>query len=147
MTEKKATFSAEERAAMKEYAAEKRNQAKFAKTAAEKAANLKMCTNAIAKMSPKDKKIAGAIHKIVLEVAPQLAAKTWYGMPAYANEEGKPVLFVQSGDKFKTRYCTLGFTDSAKLDKGEAWPSAYAVTEFNAATDKLIRQLVKKAAA
>ena len=145
MAEKKATFSAEERAAMKEYAAEKRGQAKVAKTASEKAANLKMCTDAIAKMSPKDKKIASAIHKIVLEVAPQLSAKTWYGMPAYANAEGKPVLFVQSGDKFKTRYCTLGFTDAALLDKGEAWPSAYAIAEMSPAAEKLVRQLVARA--
>ena len=130
---------------MKEYATEKRNQAKVAKTEAEKAANLKMCTEAIKKMSPTDKKIATAIHKIVLEVAPSLAAKTWYGMPAYANAEGKPVLFIQSGDKFKTRYCTLGFTDSARLDKGEAWPSSYAITEMSPVVEKLVRQLVARA--
>ncbi len=145
MVEKKQTFSAEERAAMKEYAAEKRAQAKIAKTEAEHSANLKMCTDAIAKLGPADRKLATAVHKLVLKAAPQLRPKTWYGMPAYANADGNPVLFFQAGEKFKTRYSTLGFTHHAKLDKGDAWPTAYAIDKMSPATEKLVLQLVAKA--
>lgn len=145
MADKKATFSAEERAAMKEYAAEKRAQAKVAKTEAEHKANLKMCTDSIAKLGPADRKLATAVHKLVLKAAPELKPKTWYGMPAYANADGNPVLFFQAGEKFKTRYSTLGFTHHAKLDKGDAWPTSYAIAEMSEATEKLVLQLVARA--
>lgn len=146
MAEKKSTFSAEEKAAMKEYAAEKRNQAKVAKTAAEKAANLKMCTDAIKKMIPADRKIVQAIHEIVLEEAPHLQPKTWYGMPAYANAEGKPVLFCQDAAKFKNRYVTIGFTMHATLDKGESWPISWAILEMTPELNKKLRTVIKQAA-
>ena len=99
---------------------------------------------AIAAMRPKDRAIARRIHKIVTAAAPDLAPKTWYGMPAYARE-GKIVCFFQSGQKFKTRYATLGFNEAANLDKGAMWPVAFALKQLSDAEEAKIRTLVKKA--
>jgi uncharacterized protein YdhG (YjbR/CyaY superfamily) len=100
----------------------------------------------IAGMKEPDRSIAKRLHAIVKADAPELSPRTWYGSPAYSNRDGKVVLFFQDAQKFKTRYGTLGFSDSARLDDGAMWPVAYAVKEMNAAVEEKIRALVKKAA-
>ena len=105
----------------------------------------KAVQGALAKMTPKDRALGKKIHAIVKEAAPDLTPKTWYGMPAYANKEGKPVIFFRDAAKFKERYAMLGFNDSAKLDKGNSWPIAFAIKELTPADEKAIRALVKKA--
>ncbi len=129
-------FSAEEKEAM-------RAAAKEAKKG--KANGLDDLLAAIKAMSPDERAIGERIHKIVTEVAPGLAPKTWYGMPAWADENGKAVCFFQPAGKFKARYSTLGFNDSAKLDDGNMWPTAYGVTKIGDAEEKKIAALVKKA--
>jgi uncharacterized protein YdhG (YjbR/CyaY superfamily) len=99
----------------------------------------------IAKMQGPDRDLAKRLHAIVTAAAPGLAPKTWYGMPAYARN-GKVVCFFQSAQKFKTRYATLGFSDSANLDDGAMWPTAFALTELTAADEAKIAALVQKAA-
>lgn len=99
----------------------------------------------IAAMPQPDREMAERIHAIVKANAPMLSSKTWYGMPAWAKDENV-VCFFQSGQKFKTRYATLGFSDKAKLDDGPMWPSAFALTELGAEEEKKIAALVKKAA-
>ena len=145
MAEKTEGFTAGERAAMKERAAELRAEAKRAKAADKQAADLQALLDAIAAMPDDDRDIATGIHRIVTEVAPQLAPKTWYGMPAYADGEGKAVIFVQVSSKFGVRYSTLGFQDGAHLDDGTIWPTAYAVTALDAASEKRIADLVRQA--
>ena len=135
-----ATFSADEKAAMREYAAEKKKQnAKGPKLDGE--AEL---LSKIAAMNPTDRKLAERVHAIVKATAPQLESKTWYGMPAYALN-GKTVCFFQNGSKFKTRYSTLGFSDTAKLDEGNMCPNSYALKSLTAADEKRIAELLKKA--
>jgi uncharacterized protein YdhG (YjbR/CyaY superfamily) len=124
-------FTAEERAAMKERAKDREG---------EKAVLAK-----IAEMPPSDRAMAKRIHAIVKANAPSLSPKTWYGMPAYA-KDGKVVCFFQSAHKFKSRYATLGFNDSANLDKGAMWPTSFALKELTATEQKKIGALVKKAA-
>ena len=131
-------LSAGEIAAMKETLKERKLA--LSKEEAEKAA-----LDAIAAMKEPDRRMAKRIHAIIKDSAPALSAKTWYGMPAYANEEGKIVCFFQTGQKFKTRYATFGFNDTAKLDEGSMWPTAYALTELTAAEEARISALVKKA--
>ena len=92
-----------------------------------------------------DRALGKRIHAIVKENAPDLTPKTWYGMPAYANKDGKVVFFFRNAEKFKERYAMLGFNDSAKLDKGSMWPIAFALTKLTAADETKIRALVKKA--
>jgi uncharacterized protein YdhG (YjbR/CyaY superfamily) len=101
---------------------------------------------ALAEMSPEDRKLGERIHALVKENAPALTPKTWYGMPAYANKDGKVVCFFRSAGKFKERYAMFGFNDSAHLDDGAIWPIAYAVTELTAADETKLGKLVKKAA-
>lgn len=137
--EKAAVFSDEERAAMKEYVQEKR---RGPRKDADGESDL---MEKIAAMAQPDRGMAERIHAIVKANAPALTARTWYGMPAWARD-GNVVCFFQSGQKFKTRYATLGFSDQAKLDDGRMWPSAYAVTELGPAEEKRIAALVKKAA-
>jgi uncharacterized protein YdhG (YjbR/CyaY superfamily) len=96
-------------------------------------------------MSPKDRALGKRLHALVTETAPDLVPKTWYGMPAYANKDGKVVVFFRNAGKFKERYAMLGFNDSAKLDDGAMWPIAYALTELGAADEAKIRKLVKRA--
>ena len=100
---------------------------------------------AIAAMSPQDRAIAKRLHELVKATAPDLTPKTWYGMPAYANKDGKVVCFFRDAGKFKERYAMFGFNDSAKLDDGSMWPVAFAVTKLTAADEAKIRALVKKA--
>jgi hypothetical protein len=102
---------------------------------------------ALAEMTPSDRALGKKIHAIVKETAPGLTPKTWYGMPAYANKDGKVVVFFRDAGKFKERYAMLGFNDSASLDDGSMWPIAYALTKLTTADEKKIRALVKKAVA
>jgi uncharacterized protein YdhG (YjbR/CyaY superfamily) len=130
-------FSAEERAAMKERAAELKAEAR--KADGESALLAK-----IAEMPKADRVMAERIHAIVKASAPGLSPKTWYGMPAYA-QDGKVVCYFQSADKFKARYATFGFSDDANLDEGAMWPTSFALKELTAAGEKKIAALVKKA--
>lgn len=134
---KSATFSAEERAAMRERA--KEQKAEKDKVEGESAVLAK-----IDEMSRSDRAMAKRIHEIVKANAPGLTPKLWYGMPAYA-KDGKVVCFFQSAEKFKTRYATLGFSDEANLDSGGFWPTAYGIGKVTAADEKKIGALVKKA--
>jgi uncharacterized protein YdhG (YjbR/CyaY superfamily) len=139
-------FSAEERAAMKQRAAELRSESKKgAKKAASKADGLQAVLEAIAKMAPDDRALAERLHVTVTGAAPQLSPKTYYGMPAYANADGKVVVFFQDSGKFKYRYSTLGFQDTAHLDEGEMWPVSYAIGEWSPAVEKRIAELVRAA--
>jgi uncharacterized protein YdhG (YjbR/CyaY superfamily) len=130
-------FTAEERAAMKERARELKASGKKAD---EEAAVLAK----IAEMPEPDRSMAERLHAVIKASAPDLSPKTWYGMPAYA-KDGKIVCFFQSAQKFKSRYATFGFNDTAKLDEGTMWPTAFALTELTAADDKRIGALVKTA--
>ena len=130
-------LSKEEKAAMRALAAERRK--KF--TPEEHAAEVR---EVIAKMAPADREIGEAFYRIVSTVAPELAAKTFYGMAAFA-KDGKVVCFVQDSGKFKTRYCTIGFQQDANLDDGDMWPTAFAVTKLTPAVEKRIADLVKRA--
>jgi uncharacterized protein YdhG (YjbR/CyaY superfamily) len=135
-------FSAEERAAMKERAAELRAEGK---KGAKKADGLPAVLDRIAEMAPADRAIAERVHLAVTTAAPDLAPKTWYGMPAYANADGKIVLFFQDAGKFKYRYCTLGFQDAANLDDGDMWPASFALKAWSPAVEKKVTALVKSA--
>ena len=131
MSQKTAKFTAEERAAMKARAKdEEGEQAVLAK---------------IAEMPDADRSMAERLHAIVRATAPSLSPKTWYGMPAYANKDGKVVCYFQSADKFKSRYATFGFNDTANLDQGAMWPTSFALRGLTAAEEKKIGALVKKA--
>jgi uncharacterized protein YdhG (YjbR/CyaY superfamily) len=129
-------FTKEEREAMKERSRELRG----AKTDGEADVQDK-----IAEMSGSDRALAKKIHAIVKKSAPDLTPRTWYGMPAYANEDGKVVCFFQSAGKFKSRYATLGFSDKAGLDDGEMWPTSFALKKVTGAEEKRISALVKQA--
>jgi uncharacterized protein YdhG (YjbR/CyaY superfamily) len=131
-------FTAEERAAMRERAQELKAEAR--KEDGERALLAK-----IAEMPAADRALATRVHKIVTASAPSLVPKTWYGMPAYANEDEKIVCFFQSADKFKARYATFGFGDTANLDTGAMWPTSFALTKLTAADEKKLAALVKKA--
>jgi uncharacterized protein YdhG (YjbR/CyaY superfamily) len=134
-------FTADERAAMRERAKELKAEAR---RGADRAQGEKDLLEKIAQMPPADRAIAKRLHAIITATAPELAPKTWYGMPAYA-KDGKNVCFFQAADKFKARYATLGFTDSANLDQGSMWPTSFAVKKLTAAEETKIRALVKKA--
>jgi uncharacterized protein YdhG (YjbR/CyaY superfamily) len=134
MADKKG-FTAEERAAMKERARElKRGTADGEHDVLEK----------IAELPEPDRAMAERIHAIVMDAAPALTPRTWYGMPAYALD-GKVVCFFQSAQKFKSRYATLGFNDAAKLDDGSMWPTAFALVRLTSKEEAKIRALVEKA--
>src|SRR4026207_252288 len=135
-------FTAEERAAMKERAAELRAEGK---KGAKKADGLQAVLEAIEKMAPEDRALAERVHVAVTSTAPDLAPKTWYGMPAYANEDGKVVVFFQDSGKFNYRYSTLGFQDTANLDDGDLWPVSYALMAWSPAVEKTVVGLVKAA--
>ena len=130
-------FTDEERAAMKQRAQE-------LKADAEKADGERDVLTKIAAMSVPDRAMAERLHAIITASAPALAPKTWYGMPAYARD-GKIVCFFQPAEKFKTRYATFGFNDSANLDEGALWPVAFALKELTAADEAKIGALVQKA--
>jgi uncharacterized protein YdhG (YjbR/CyaY superfamily) len=135
-------FSADEKAAMKERAKELKAEERAKK---DKDAGERDVLEKIAEMPESDRIIAERIHAIVKANAPELSPKTWYGMPAYANKDGKIVCFFTAADKFKSRYATLGFNDDANLDEGHMWPTAYALTKLTAAEEAKIAALVKKA--
>jgi uncharacterized protein YdhG (YjbR/CyaY superfamily) len=137
-TDARSTFTADERAAMRERAAELKAEARHAD--GESAVLAK-----IAEMKGADRAMAKRLHAIVKANAPTLVPKTWYGMPAYA-KDGKVVCFFQSAGKFKTRYATFGFTDEANLDRGVMWPTGFALKELTADGEKKLAALVKKAA-
>jgi uncharacterized protein YdhG (YjbR/CyaY superfamily) len=130
-------FTAEEKAAMRERARE-------LKASASKADAERDVLEKIAEMSQPDRAMAERLHALIKASAPALSPRTWYGMPAYA-KDGKVVCFFQSGQKFKSRYATLGFSDKANLDKGAMWPTAFALKGLTAAEEKKIAALVKKA--
>ena len=131
-------FTDEELAAARETARERKLA--LTKEQAEKAVLEK-----IAEMPEPDRSMAKRIHAIIKENAPALSAKTWYGMPAYANQDGKIICFFQTGQKFGSRYATFGFQDSANLDEGVMWPTSFALKGLTATEEKRIEALVKKA--
>ena len=132
-------FTDDEKAAM-------RNRARELKAEAEKADGESAALAAIAAMQEPDRSMAKRIHAIIKDSAPALLPKTWYGMPSYANKDGKVVCFFQTAQKFNTRYSTFGFNDTANLDEGAMWPVAFALKELTAAEEARINALVKKAA-
>ena len=148
MAERKAAkkaqgFTAEEKAAMKNRAQELKAEARANK---DKAEGENAVVAAIAAMKEPDRSMAKRLHAIIKDSAPALAPKTWYGMPAYTNKDGKVVCFFQTAQKFNTRYATLGFNDTANLDEGAMWPVAFALKELTAAEEARISELVKRAA-
>ena len=136
------TFTKEEREAMRERARELKAEARRSASRADGERDLQ---EKIAEMPEADRELATRIHAIVTKTAPGLLPKTWYGMPAYANDDGKVVCFFQSAEKFKSRYATLGFNADAKLDEGSMWATSFALTKLTAADEKRIATLVKKA--
>jgi uncharacterized protein YdhG (YjbR/CyaY superfamily) len=132
-------FTAEERAAMRE-------RAKELKAEAQKADGERAVLVKIAEMQGPDRAMAERLHEIVKASAPSLSPKTWYGMPSYANKDGKVVCFFQSAQKFDARYATFGFSDKANLDEGAMWPTSFALKELTAAAEATIGALVKRAA-
>ncbi|WP_345803315.1 hypothetical protein AAIB33_09610 [Microbacterium sp. AZCO] len=142
----KSGFSADERAAMRQRAAELKAQERKGKSAEEKAAiDRQDLLDAIAGMEDSDRTIAQGIDDIVASVAPHLASKTWYGFPAYTRG-GKVVLFFKPAAKFKDRYATLGFETSAQLDDGQMWPTSYAILSLTDADKERVAELVRRAA-
>jgi uncharacterized protein YdhG (YjbR/CyaY superfamily) len=130
-------FSAEERAAMRE-------RAKELRAGEDRADGERAVREKIAEMPKPDRALAERLHAIITASAPDLSPKTWYGMPAYA-KDGDIVCFFQSASKFKSRYATLGFSDNANLDKGDMWPTYFALKKLTGAEEKKIQALVKKA--
>jgi uncharacterized protein YdhG (YjbR/CyaY superfamily) len=137
-------FSDEEKAAMQERAKEQKAAARRTPRA-KKADGESDLLAKIAEMPKSDRVMAERFHAIVKANAPGLSPKTWYGMPAYANEAGKIVCFFQAADKFKARYATFGFDEAANLDEGNLWPTSWALTKLTAAEEAKIAALVKKA--
>jgi uncharacterized protein YdhG (YjbR/CyaY superfamily) len=135
-------FNAEERAAMKERAAELRAEGK---KGAKRADGLQAVLDRIEQMAPEDRALAERVHVTVTATAPDLSPKTWYGMPAYANADGKVVVFFQDATKFKYRYSTLGFQEAANLDDDDMWPVSYALLGWSPVVKKKVVELVKAA--
>lgn len=135
-----AGFSAEERAAMKARAAELRAEGK-------KAEGLQAVLDSIAQMTPDDRALAERVHATITATAPELSPKTWYGMPAYANADGKIVVAFKNSGKFNLRYSTLEFQDAANLDQDDMWPVSYALGKWGPAVEKQVTTLVKAAVA
>ena len=140
-TQKSKGFTDEERAAMKERARELKAEGRRGKKEADGESDL---LAKIAEMPEPDRGMAERLHALITASAPALSPKTWYGMPAYA-KDGKVVCFFQSAAKFKSRYATLGFNDTASLDDGAMWPTSFALKELTAAEEARIGVLVKKA--
>ncbi len=132
---KKGGFTAEEKAAMKA-------RAKELKAAQDGESAVR---ESLAKMAPDDRALGERLHELIKGTAPELTPKTWYGMPAYANREGKAVCYFRDAGKFKERYAMLGFNDSANLDDGSMWPIAYALTRLTKSDEKRIAKLVEQA--
>ena len=143
MAEKAAGLSKEEREAVKQRAAELRAQEKAGKS---RAAGEQAVREAIAALPDNDRALAEGIDRIVSEVAPQLVPRTWYGFPAYANEDGKIVVFFKAASKYTTRYSTLGFEEAAQLDDGDLWLTSFAVLALTPETEKTIAEHIRRAA-
>ena len=141
-TRKSKGFSDEEKAAMKERAKELKAEARANKDRAEGESDV---LAKIAELQGTDRAMAKRIHEIIKASAPALSPKTWYGMPAYANQDGKVVCFFTPASKFNARYATFGFNDDANLDEGAMWPTSFALKELTAAEEEKIGALVKKA--
>jgi uncharacterized protein YdhG (YjbR/CyaY superfamily) len=135
-------FTAAERAAMKQRAGELRAEGR---QGAKKADGLQAALESIAKMAPEDRVIAERVHATVSANAPELLPKTWYGMPAYANAEGKVVVSFKNSGKFNTRYSTLEFQDAANLDDGDLWPVSFALQKWSPAVEQKVVELVTAA--
>jgi uncharacterized protein YdhG (YjbR/CyaY superfamily) len=135
-------FTAQELAAMKERAAELRAEGK---KGAKKADGLQALLDRVAQMAPADRALAERVHVVVTREAPDLLPKTYYGMPAYADADGKVVIFYQDSGKFGVRYSTLGFQDTARLDDGDMWPVSYALTTWNDEVEERVAGLVRTA--
>ena len=135
-------LTAEEREAVKQRAKELREQEKAGKS---RAAGEKAVLEAIAALEPEDKPLAEGLYRVVSEVAPDLVPKTFYGMPGFANGDGKIVVFIQPAKKFKTRYATIGFEDRANLDDGDLWPVGFAVRAWSPAVERTVTDLVRRA--
>jgi len=131
------SFSKEERTAMRQAAKERKLQLS-------REESLSLTLARIESMAPQDRELAMGLHRIALDVYPDFEVKTWYGMPAYYLD-GKVIVFFQDGEKFKTRYCTVGFQDAAKLDEGTFWPTSYALNKLTPAVAKEITALIKRA--
>jgi len=142
-TKKSKGFSDEEKAAMKERAKELKAEARANKNKAEGESDV---LAKIAELQGTDRAMARRIHEIIKASAPALSPKTWYGMPAYANKDGKVVCFFTAASKFNSRYATFGFNDDANLDEGAMWPTSFALKELTAVEEAKIAALVKKAA-
>ncbi|WP_347353518.1 hypothetical protein [Intrasporangium sp.] len=138
-------LSSAERAAVKQRAAELREQGRAAKGAAKKEREAQACLDAIAALKGADREIAQRLHEVVTQEAPQLDPKTWYGFPSYARD-GKVVVFYQPASKFGTRYGSIGFNEDAHLDDGVFWPTAFAVLEVTDEVEQRLRALVRTAA-
>jgi uncharacterized protein YdhG (YjbR/CyaY superfamily) len=141
-TKKKSGFTDAERAAIKERAQELKTQGRGGQKRAD---NEQTVLDAIAEMPDDDRVLGERIHALVTEKAPDLLPKTWYGMPAYANSDGKVICFFQSADKFDSRYASLGFNDDAKLDDGSMWPVSFAILEWNPEVERHVGNLVEVA--
>jgi uncharacterized protein YdhG (YjbR/CyaY superfamily) len=135
-------FSVAERAAMQERAAELRAEGK---NGAKKADGLQAALDSIAKMAPEDRALAERLHVTVTATAPELSPRTWYGMPAYANADGKIVLSFKNSGKFGQRYSTLEFQDPAHLDDGDIWPVSFALVTWSPAVEKKVADLLNAA--
>jgi hypothetical protein len=135
-------FTADEKAAMRARAQELKAEARASKNKEE---GEKAVLAAIAEMPEPDRSMAARLHELIKTSAPDLMPKTWYGMPAYANQDGKVVCFFQSAQKFKARYATFGFSDTANLDEGTMWPTSFALKELTATEEARIIALVKRA--
>jgi uncharacterized protein YdhG (YjbR/CyaY superfamily) len=135
-------FTEAERAAMRERAAELRAEGK---KGAKKADGLQQVLDRIAQMAPEDRALAERVHVAVTSAAPDLLPKTWYGMPAYANADGKVVIFFQDAGKFGSRYATLGFSDLAHLDDGDLWPASFALVAWTPEVERRVTELVRRA--
>jgi uncharacterized protein YdhG (YjbR/CyaY superfamily) len=135
-------FTAAERAAMKQRAAELRAEGR---KGSRKADDLQAALDSIAKMAPEDRAIAERVHATITAAAPALSPKTWYGMPAYVNADGKVVVAFKNSGKFGTRYSTLEFQEAANLDEGDLWPVSFALREWNPEVEQKVAQLVKAA--
>ncbi len=143
MAESTAGLSKEEREAVKQRAAELRAQEKAGKS---RAAGERAVREAIAEMPDEDRTLAEGIDRIVGDVAPQLLPKTWYGFPAYADENGKIVVFFKAASKYTTRYATLGFEEAAQLDDGDLWVTSFALKALTPKTEKTIADYIRRAA-
>lgn len=140
--EERTGFTAAERAAMRARAEELRSSGRGG---AKKADEAQACLDAIAALPDGDRSLAERIHALVGEEAPVLRPKTWYGMPAYVDENGKAVCFFKAASKFGVRYSTLGFNDAAHLDEGTLWPTEYAVTALSADVTATVAALLRRA--